>query len=291
MTSGTGTCTVKYDQAGDSNYNAAPQVTDSVTAQKANQTISFGTLPDKTFGDPDFTVSATASSGLTVSFGASGQCTVSGTTVHLTGPGSCTITASQTGDGNYNAAADVPQTFQIRSASPVSQITPPDATCSQVKAGTAASLVQVTYTTRGGNIRRTNPTAFFYWLPAHAAGASTFTVDQAITTGNFSAKFLLGSGSNVYTANCAKGLHPVFTQLGAGSVRVTFTAPADGTYYIGVKLSTSAVNNQSVPSPSTVHYELSTEGIASSTSGIDLSKPAIFHQTRHLDRFFWRLRR
>src|SRR5207247_3507379 len=80
MTSGTGTCTVKYDQAGDSNYNAAPQVTDSVTAQKANQTISFGTLPDKTFGDPDFTVSATASSGLTVSFGASGQCTVSGTT-------------------------------------------------------------------------------------------------------------------------------------------------------------------------------------------------------------------
>ena len=77
MTSGTGTCTVKYDQAGDSNYNAAPQVTDSVTAQKANQTISFGTLPDKTFGDPDFTVSATASSGLTVSFGASGQCTVS----------------------------------------------------------------------------------------------------------------------------------------------------------------------------------------------------------------------
>src|SRR5439155_4813075 len=92
MTSGTGTCSVKYNEAGDANYNSAPQVTESVTAQKANQTISFGTLPDKTYGDPDFTVSATASSGLTVSFGASGQCTVSGTTVHLTGPGSCTIT-------------------------------------------------------------------------------------------------------------------------------------------------------------------------------------------------------
>ena len=26
MTASTGTCTVKYDQAGDSNYNAAPQV-------------------------------------------------------------------------------------------------------------------------------------------------------------------------------------------------------------------------------------------------------------------------
>ena len=35
MTSGTGTCTVKYDQAGDANYNAAPQVTETVNAQKA----------------------------------------------------------------------------------------------------------------------------------------------------------------------------------------------------------------------------------------------------------------
>ena len=40
MTSGTGTCSVKYDQAGGANYNAAPQVTESVTATKANQTIT-----------------------------------------------------------------------------------------------------------------------------------------------------------------------------------------------------------------------------------------------------------
>ena len=40
MTSGTGTCTVKYDQAGDTNYNAAPQVTETVNAQKAGQTIT-----------------------------------------------------------------------------------------------------------------------------------------------------------------------------------------------------------------------------------------------------------
>ena len=56
---------------------------------------------DKTYGDPDFDVSATASSGLAVSFGASGSCTVSGQTVHLTGAGTCTITASQAGNANY----------------------------------------------------------------------------------------------------------------------------------------------------------------------------------------------
>ena len=59
MTSGTGTCTVKYDQAGNSNFNAAPQVTSSVLASKLSQTISFGALGDKTFGDAAFSVSAT----------------------------------------------------------------------------------------------------------------------------------------------------------------------------------------------------------------------------------------
>ena len=43
MTSGTGTCSVKYDQAGDANYSAAPQVTESVTAQKASQAINVTT--------------------------------------------------------------------------------------------------------------------------------------------------------------------------------------------------------------------------------------------------------
>ncbi|MFL6336636.1 MAG: FG-GAP-like repeat-containing protein [Pyrinomonadaceae bacterium] len=87
------------------------------TVAKRDQTITFGTPPDMTFGNADFNVSATASSGLAASFAASGQCTVSGTTVHLTGGGSCTITASQAGDAIYNAAPNVPQTFNIAKAS------------------------------------------------------------------------------------------------------------------------------------------------------------------------------
>src|SRR5262249_1032065 len=116
MTSGTGTCTVKYDQLGNGNFNAAPQVTESVTAQKANQTITFGALPNRTFGDADFTVSATASSTMSQSFTVSGNCTISTNTVHLTGAGSCTITAKQGGDANFAAATDVPQSFTIAKA-------------------------------------------------------------------------------------------------------------------------------------------------------------------------------
>jgi len=47
------------------------------------QEISFGDLSNKIYGDADFTVSATASSGLPVDFNAFGNCTVSGNTVHI----------------------------------------------------------------------------------------------------------------------------------------------------------------------------------------------------------------
>lgn len=84
---------------------------------KADQTITFGALAGKTFGDPDFTVSATASSSLAVSFSiASGPATIAGNTVHITGAGSVTVRASQSGDGNYNAAPDVEQSFNVSAA-------------------------------------------------------------------------------------------------------------------------------------------------------------------------------
>jgi MBG domain/MBG domain (YGX type) len=113
---GAGSCTITASQAGNSNYNASPDVSRSFSIAKADQTISFGALADKTYGDADFTVSATASSGLTVSFSATGYCTVSGSTVHIAGAGSCTITASQGGNSNYNAAQDVARTFSVAKA-------------------------------------------------------------------------------------------------------------------------------------------------------------------------------
>ena len=100
--------------AGDGSYSSSSG-TNSLTIAKASQTIAFGALADKTTSDPPFAVTATASSGLTVTFTASGPCTVSGNTVTITGAGACTITAHQAGNGNYNAAPDVPRAFNITS--------------------------------------------------------------------------------------------------------------------------------------------------------------------------------
>src|SRR6185369_509364 len=110
---GAGSCTVTASQDGDANFLAAPDVARTFSINKGDQTITFGALANKTFGDPDFAVSATATSLLPVSFGASGQCTVAGNTVHINSAGFCTITASQAGDSNFNPASDVAQSFMI----------------------------------------------------------------------------------------------------------------------------------------------------------------------------------
>jgi hypothetical protein len=60
---------------------------------KAAQQITFDALPDKTIGDADFNLNAGASSSLPVAFVAEGNCTLTGTQVHLTAAGQCTITA------------------------------------------------------------------------------------------------------------------------------------------------------------------------------------------------------
>src|SRR4029078_10279698 len=88
----------------------------SFSIAKADQQISFDALPDKKFGDADFGVSATASSSLAVTLVATGNCTVIGAQVHINGAGSCTITASQEGNANLNAAASVSRTFSIAKA-------------------------------------------------------------------------------------------------------------------------------------------------------------------------------
>ncbi len=98
------------------------------------QTITFNALANKTFGAADFAVSATASSGLAVSFAASGNCTISGNTVHITSAGSCTIKASQAGLDVYNIAStgskpwypapDVSRTFSIDKANATIVVTP-----------------------------------------------------------------------------------------------------------------------------------------------------------------------
>ena len=88
----------------------------SYTVLPAPQTITFGGLQDKLTTDADFSVSATASSLLSVMFQSttSAVCSLTDATVHLIGVGTCGIRASQAGDAAYASATAVDQSFAVR---------------------------------------------------------------------------------------------------------------------------------------------------------------------------------
>ncbi|MET0400307.1 MAG: hypothetical protein ABW277_26190 [Longimicrobiaceae bacterium] len=110
MTSGTGTCTVKVNRAGDNNYNAATEVSASATATKINQTaLSLSGVPASAPFNSTFTVTPGGGSGsASLVVTTSGVCSVSGNDVTMTsGTGSCIVKVNRAGDDNYNAASEV----------------------------------------------------------------------------------------------------------------------------------------------------------------------------------------
>ena len=113
-----GTCVIDANQAGNTNYNAAPQVQQSITVNKASQTVSFtSTAPAATVGGATYTPTATATSGLTpaitVDASSSTICTITGGVVSFIAAGTCTLDANQAGNGSYNAAAQVQQAVTV----------------------------------------------------------------------------------------------------------------------------------------------------------------------------------
>ncbi|NBS07646.1 MAG: hypothetical protein EBS69_09780, partial [Verrucomicrobia bacterium] len=83
--------------------------------KQSAQTIAFGSLDAKTYGDSTFALSATANSGLSVSYSSSDTsvATVAGSTVTILKAGSTVITASQAGNAQYAAATSVQQTLTV----------------------------------------------------------------------------------------------------------------------------------------------------------------------------------
>jgi uncharacterized protein YhjY with autotransporter beta-barrel domain len=123
MVSG-GTCGLTADQAGDTNYSAAPQLTLDVTIGLASQAITnFAANPAAPVYAPNgtFPVSATGgASGSPVVFASTtpAVCTISGSTVTMAAAGNCSLTANQAGNASYSAAPQVTLVVSIGLATP-----------------------------------------------------------------------------------------------------------------------------------------------------------------------------
>jgi len=87
----------------------------NLTITKIVNVITFAAIATKTYGDAAFTLSATASSGLAVTYTSDNMAvaTVSGNTITVVGAGTAHIIASQPGNNIYAAAADIAQTLIV----------------------------------------------------------------------------------------------------------------------------------------------------------------------------------
>ena len=158
------------------NYNTA-SASVSINVGKADQTITFAALANRTYGEASFTVSATSSSSLPVSFSVvSGPATASGNSVTLTGAGTVILRASQAGNTNYNPAANVDRAFTVAKAVPVITWANP----ADIVDGTPLGTAQL-------NATANTPGAFVY-MPAAGTvlprgNAQTLTVTFTPTNG------------------------------------------------------------------------------------------------------------
>ena len=179
-----------------------------INVSRANQTITFGGLANKIYGDPAFTVSATGGgSSNPVTFTASPMnvCTsggLNGSTITITGASSCTVTADQAGDSNYNAAASVPQSFTVN-PKPIT-----------------ATLTAADKTYDGNN---TEPDANMSCALTGVVGADSGTLNCTATGGTFNSSQV--ATANLVTATVAiSGTAASNYTLGAAGTSVSSTS-------------------------------------------------------------------
>jgi hypothetical protein len=235
---GAGTANLTVSQAGNSNYNAAPTVTQVLTVAKTAQTITFTpiTTPRSTADGP-FTLAATASSGLAVTISSSDPSVamVTGSSVTITGPGTTTLTASQGGNAGFDAAPSVNQTLTVTAAPPLIAAWDFQTTANGGTAAAAAPATPVVYNANfgSGTIYLDGSNGSSSWLVAASntqlnafSGASvnaSSVVGMATTTATPASLAVLGGSSNI--AN-GKTVSFKFSMLGRKDLVVSYASQA-----------------------------------------------------------------
>ena len=142
------------------------------------QTITFNQPADQTLGS-DASLTATASSGLEVSFTSNtpGVCTVAGVTVTPQSTGTCTITSTQAGGGIYYPAENVTKSLAIKATQAITFNQPAELTLGDDVdlTATASSDLDVSYTSSTTDVC----TVASNTVTSQSAGTCTITASQA----------------------------------------------------------------------------------------------------------------
>jgi hypothetical protein len=211
----------------DANYSIS-YVAGSVTVGMALQTINF-TAPATpvTYGASPVSLSATATSGLTVGFTSTtpSVCSVSGSTLSFTSAGSCTVTASQSGNSSYAAATSVSQTVTVNPA-PLT-IT---ASSASISYGNPVPTITPIYSGwvngETSAVLTTAPTCSTTYTTTSATGSYPSTCSGAVDA-NYSISYVDGSITVTALAPAISSLSPGIATTGGQG----FTLTINGTNF------------------------------------------------------------
>jgi len=250
----------------------------TVAVAKIDQTITFNSLPAVAYGAATLNLTATASSGLDVSYVSSDAtvATVSGSTVTILKAGSTTITASQAGNGNYNEATAVTQTLTVGKATPTISAAP---TASDITYGQTLADSNLT----GGTA--STPGSFAFTSPSTSPNVGT--ANQGVTfTPNDTANYSTAttSASVTVTASAPTGLSynspSINGTVGAAISSLTPAVTGSGiTYSIDPGLPSGLLLNPttgvisgtpSVPSASAIYTVTATNMGGSTTTALTI---------------------
>ena len=149
----------------------------------ATQTIAFASLPPVvTYGVSPLTLSATATSGLPVTFSVvSGPATVAGTTLTITGGGTVVVAANQAGNGGYEAAQVVTQTILVNHATTTTVIGASSNPVLVQNATTLTATVTGAYAVPTGSVNFVDDSSTLLGTGTlNGAGVATFTTSSLL---------------------------------------------------------------------------------------------------------------
>src|SRR5262249_7306793 len=191
------------------------------------------------------------------------------TTICRPSAGGCDVAESCTGSGTA-CPPDVAPVCE-------GKIAPTATTCQDFTGGTAGDLTQVLYGVKNGKINNVAPGVLFYYSSV-TAPASDFMIEivQTITPPILPPFGIQQGQVRLYNADCSNSSLSTFTVMG-GVITITVHGATPGaTYIVGVKYTPGTVVGSPVPSPSTVHYDFSTDVngvlVSADPDGLDLAK-------------------
>jgi Bacterial Ig-like domain (group 3)/MBG domain (YGX type) len=268
---------------------AALTASAAIDIMEQAQTITFGPLPNQPFGTAAFKVSATANSGLTVTFASTTPtvCTVSGSTVNLVSAGTCTIQATQAGNTTFAGATPVSASFTVTMVAPTISFTVPNQSYGAAAFSVSASSNSTgvfTYTVTNGPAIVSGSTLTLTGIGTVTLQASE-AADVNYTAGTQTASFTVSATGLQVTANNATrhygAANPMFTAtvLGAKSSDMfseSFTTTATPTSPVGsyVIVPTASGANVGDYTVTTADGAL-TVTQAPTTTGITASSPSV----------------